>query len=180
MNPWRDHAVPAMRDEALYGDRVVRCFAERPACLLAMFDAARARRPQHDAVVCEGRRFSYANAGERSERIGAGLAALGVGAGDRVILFLSNRPEFVFVLLAVQRLGAIAVPVGVREQRPGLAYLLQQCGACAIVFDEALAERIPSPDEVPGLRLRLVVGEGMRSASASSNTMAQAPHCCSM
>ena len=49
MNPWRDHAVPAMRHEALYGDRVVRCFADRPASLLAMFDAARAGRPQADA-----------------------------------------------------------------------------------------------------------------------------------
>ncbi len=83
-----------------------------------MFDAARARRPQHDAVVCEGRRWSYGETGARSEGIAAGLAALGIGAGDRVILFLSNRPEFLFVLLAVQRLGAIAVPVGVREQRP--------------------------------------------------------------
>ena len=143
MNPWRDHAVPAMRHEALYGDRVVRCFADRPASLLAMFDAARARRPQHDAVVCEGQRWSYAETGARSERIAAGLAALGIGAGDRVILFLSNRPEFVFVLLAVQRLGAIAVPVGVREQRPGLAYVANQSGAKAIVFDDALVDRIP-------------------------------------
>ena len=119
MNPWRDHAVPAMRHEALYGDRVVRCFVDRPTSLLAMFEQARATRPAHDAVVCEGRRWSYAETGARSERIAAGLVALGIGAGDRVILFLANRPEFLFVLLAVQRLGAIAVPVGVREQRPG-------------------------------------------------------------
>ena len=155
MNPWRDHAVPAMRHEALYGDRVVRCFADRPASLLAMFDAVCARRPGHDAVVCEGRRWSYAETGARSERIAAGLAALGIGAGDRVILFLSNRPEFVFVLLAVQRLGAIAVPVGVREQRPGLAYVANQSGAKAIVFDEALVDRIPNSGEAPALQVRL-------------------------
>ena len=93
--------------------------------------------------------------GARSERIAAGLAALGIGAGDRVILFLSNRPEFLFVLLAVQRLGAIAVPVGVREQRPGLAYVASQCGAKAIVFDDALADRIPHGDEAPALQVRL-------------------------
>ena len=57
---WRDHAVPAMRAEALYGDRVVRCFAERPAGLLAMFDSALAARPDADAVVCDGARWSYA------------------------------------------------------------------------------------------------------------------------
>ena len=36
-------------------------------------------------------------------------------------MLIGNRPEFVFVLFALQRLGAIAVPIGVREQRPGLA-----------------------------------------------------------
>ena len=120
-----------------------------------MFDAARARRPQHDAVVYEGRRWSYAETGARSERITAGLAKLGIGAGDRVILFLSNRPEFLFVLLAVQRLGAIAVPVGVREQRPGLAYVASQSGARAIVFDDALSDRIPHGDEAPALQVCL-------------------------
>ena len=155
MNPWRDHAVPAMRHEALYGDRIVRCFADRPASLLAMFDGARARRPHHDAIVCEGRRWSYGETGVLSDRLAAGLATLGIGAGDRVILFLSNRPEFVFVLLAVQRLGAIAVPVGVREQRPGLAYVANQSGAKAIVFDDTMIDRIPQGDEAPALQLRL-------------------------
>ena len=155
MSPWRGHAVPAMRHEALYGDRIVRCFADRPASLLAMFDGARARRPHHDAIVCEGQRWSYGETGALSERLTAGLATLGIGAGDRVILFLSNRPEFVFVLLTVQRLGAIAVPVGVREQRPGLAYVANQSGAKAIVFDDTMIDRIPQGDEAPALQLRL-------------------------
>jgi len=171
MNPWRDHAMPAIRHEALYGDRVVRCFVDRPAGLLAMFDAARARRPQHDAIVCEGRRWSYAETSARSERIAAGLVVLGIGAGDRVILFLSNRPEFLFVLVAVQRLGAIAVPVGVREQRPGLAYVANQCGAKAIVFDDALVDRIPQGDEAAALQVRLPAS-GLAAADAAA---AEAP-----
>jgi len=169
MSHWRDHAVPTMRHEALYGDRVVRCFADRPASLLAMFDDARARRPQHDAVVYEGRRWSYAETGARSERVAAALAAQGVEAGERVILFLSNRPEFVFVLLAVQRLGAIAVPVGVREQRPGLAYVANQCGAKAIVFDDALVDRVPGDDEATTLRVR-VPAAGLAALEAAATS----------
>jgi long-chain acyl-CoA synthetase len=49
---WSGYAVPPMRDEALYGDRLVRCFAERPASLLAMFEHSVATRAEHDAVVC--------------------------------------------------------------------------------------------------------------------------------
>ena len=139
VNHWRDHAVPAMRDEALYGDRIVRCFAERPAGLAAMFARARTARPEADAIVADGVRWSYAQADAEAARIAAGLAALGIGARDRVVLLLGNRPEFRFVLLAVQRLGAIAVPVGIREQRPGIAYVAGQCDAKAIVFYDELA-----------------------------------------
>ena len=89
-----------------------------------------ARRAGHDAVVCEGRRWSYAQTDAEAARMRrwSGGARRGARA-TASLLFIDNRPEFVFVLLAVQRLGAIAVPVGVREQRPGLAYIANQCGA---------------------------------------------------
>jgi O-succinylbenzoic acid--CoA ligase len=141
---WNGHPLPRTRHEALYGHRVVRCFAERPAGLWDMFAAARAARPTHEAIVCEDRRWTYRDAADAAERLAAGLAAQGIRAGDRVLMLLGNRPEFPFVLLALQRLGAIAVPVGVREQAPGLAYIAGQCDAKAIVFDDELAERVPA------------------------------------
>ena len=140
---WAAYPLPRMHDEALYGDRVVRCFAERPAGLWAMFAAALGARPTHEALVCDERRWSYRETADAATRVAAAFAAQGIGAGDRVLMLLGNRPEFVFVLLALQRLGAIAVPVGVREQAPGLAYIAGQCGARAIVFDDELAERVP-------------------------------------
>ncbi|MEO7338584.1 MAG: AMP-binding protein, partial [Caldimonas sp.] len=135
MGFWSAHPVPPMRREAIGGDRIVRCFASRPASVHALFARAVVARGTHDAVVCEGRRWTYRETDAEVQRIALALAALGVVAGDRVGLLIGNRPEFVFVLFAVQRLGAIAVPIGVREQRPGLAYILAQCGAGAIVFD---------------------------------------------
>ncbi|CAN7230740.1 AMP-binding protein [Pseudorhodoferax sp. LjRoot39] len=159
MTTWHSVELPPMREEAVYGDRVVRCFVERPPSMHALLARAVALHPDQDAVVHDGQRWSYGALDAEVARIAGGLAAQGVQAGERVVLFMGNRPEFMSVLFAVQRLGAIAVPIGEREQRPGLAFMLQQCSACAIVFDAALAERIPSPDEVPSLRLRLVVGE---------------------
>ncbi|MBI3369115.1 MAG: AMP-binding protein [Burkholderiales bacterium] len=122
-NPWHGYPVPAMRHEALYGDRMVRCFAERPVSFAALFDRALHDSPDQEAVVCEGQRWSYARTEAEARRLAAGFAAQGIGTGDRVLMLLSNRPEFVFVLLALQRLNAIAVPVGVREQKPGLAFI---------------------------------------------------------
>jgi long-chain acyl-CoA synthetase len=154
-DPWHGYPVPAMRCEAVHGDRVVRCFTDRPASLLAMFAQAAAAAPGQEAMVFEGRRWTYADLDDSAVRLAASLAAQGLQAGDRVVMLLSNRPEFLQVLLALLRLGAIAVPVGVREQRPGLAFIAGQCGARAMVFDASLADRVPLPDEAPALTLRL-------------------------
>ena len=159
MNPWQEFPVPAMRHEALHGDRVVRCFADRPKSLYTMFAQAVAQRGAHEALVCDGQRWTYAQAAAEVGSIACGLAAAGVKPGDRVAMLIGNRPEFMFVLFALQGLGAIAVPLGVREQRPGLAYMLRQCSARAIVFDADLVQRVPDAAEVPSLSLRWCIGQ---------------------
>lgn len=175
MSPWHDLTVPAMRDEALFGDRVVRCFVERPASVLAMFEQSREAHPQGDAVVCDGCRWSYAETGAEAERLAAGFATRGIAVGDRVLMLLGNRPEFVFVVLALLRLGAIAVPVGIREQRPGLAYIAGQCEAKAIVFDDALADRVPTAADAPSLALRVAADALIAWPAAGDAAPAIAP-----
>ncbi len=156
---WQDHlALPAMRSETHFG-RTLRCFAARPGSLHAMFTLAAGREPAREAISFNGRRWTYAEATREIDRIAGGLASFGLQRGDRVVLFIGNCPEFVFVLFALQKIGAIAVPVGTREQGPGLAFIVNQCGATGIVFDDALAERIPDAATATGLRLRLPVGE---------------------
>ncbi|MEJ8857020.1 class I adenylate-forming enzyme family protein [Variovorax robiniae] len=170
MSHWQDFPVPPMRHEALNGDRVVRCFAERPTSLYAMFEHARATRASHDAIVCEGRRWSYAQTGDAGDRLASAFAARGIARGDRVLILIGNRPEFLFVLLALQRIGAIAVPVGIREQRPGLTYIASQCGAKAIVHDDVLADRVPEAADAPDLEQRIAVSL-LAALAAEPNTM---------
>ena len=173
MNPWQHYPVPATRHEALYGDRVVRCFTDRPKSFYALFAASVAARPGAQALVCEGQNWTYAECAEQVRQLAAGMAHHGVGRGDRAVLFIDNRPEFVLVLLALQHLGAIAVPVGVREQAPGLAYIVQQCGAKAIFCDAALADRLPGSVTAPALSLRVTVG--LAEDHARQNTLACIP-----
>jgi long-chain acyl-CoA synthetase len=158
-NHWLGYPVPARRREALAGDRIVSCFAERPGSMHALFARAVAERATHEALVSDEGRWTYAEAEREVARIAAGLAALGVARGDRVALLIGNRAAFFFVLFALQRVAAIAVPIGVREQRPGIAWMLAQCGARAIVFDGERADRIPEDAEVPSLRWRIAVDD---------------------
>ena len=158
MNTPKSHPVPAMHLETHFGDRLVRCFIDRPQSFYATFSAALAANPDGPAVIFNDSRWTYREAHAEVIRIAAGLAAREIRQGDRVAMFIGNRPEFIFVLYAIQYLGAIAVPIGTREQRPGLAYMLKQCGARAIVFDSDLAARIPDTTDVPALTLRVCIG----------------------
>lgn len=168
---WEDHvALPAMQAEQHFG-RTLRCFVQRPPSMHAMFSRAVAAGPAREAISFEGRRWSYAEAAAETDRIAAILAGKGLRRGQRVVMFISNRPEFVFVLFALQKLGAIAVPVGTREQAPGLAFIVNQCGATGIVFDDMLADRIPDAEAAPGLAWRLSL-DGLARTDAAADVPA--------
>ncbi len=160
MIDWQQHiSLPAMRTETHFGDRVLRCFVDRPPSLYAMLEHAVARYPDSEALACGDQRWSYRQLNADVDRIAAGFAKHGIRSGERVVMFIGNRLEFISVLFALQKIGAIAVPVGTREQGPGLAYILQQCGAAAIVFDEALLPRLPDRDAAPHLRLHICISD---------------------
>lgn len=138
----RTWSPPAVRNELHFG-RLMPCFAERPRNLVELLAQTVSRHGDAEAVVDSAKRLTYRDLHEASLRVAAGWAAEGVGAGDRIVLFVTNRHEFMIALVAAFYLGAIAVPVNVREERDGLAFVLNQCQAKAIVFDAALAARMP-------------------------------------
>ena len=95
------------------------------------------------------------------------MARHGVAQGDRVALLLGNRIEFVLVLFAAAHLGAVSVPISTREQAPGLAYMLNHCGARLVVHEAELGGLLPTSGAAPALQVRVAVG-----ASAGSVTFA--------
>jgi long-chain acyl-CoA synthetase len=149
---WRGFSIPDRRQEAHFGDRVVPCFVEREDCLHALFQATVAKHGERLALVCDSQRWTWRQLAEVSARAASGFLKLGLQAGDRVVLYQSNHPSFVVALMALQRLGVIAVAVGPREQKEGLAWIVQHCGARGLVCDADLVERLPGPLEAPKLQ----------------------------
>ncbi|MEN2980551.1 class I adenylate-forming enzyme family protein [Tistrella bauzanensis] len=150
--------VPTIRRELHFGDRILSCYADRPADLTALLRDSFARLPDAEAVIDGDRRITYATLDEAADRLAGGLAARGIVQGDRVGLLLNNRAEFVIAWVACIRLGVIAVPLNTREQKPELAYVLGNCGARAVIFEAELGARLPDPDDVVCLDLKIVVG----------------------
>jgi acyl-CoA synthetase (AMP-forming)/AMP-acid ligase II len=158
MKTWRDQA-PALRAERHFGDRVVQCFAERPSGLRQMLEDAVARNPGGEALVVGQTRLSWRALHDSVASAAGVFAQRGIRPGDRVALLLGNRAEFPLAFLAAARLGAIAVPIGVREQKPGLEYILRHCGASLLVHEAELADRLPGREETPELCGRLTADE---------------------
>jgi long-chain acyl-CoA synthetase len=170
---WNYGSDVAIRYERHFDDRVMPCFARRPSGPYEAFEQAVAARPNVEALIAGDVRLTYAELNERVARAAGGFAQRGVAAGDRVAMLLSNRVEFVTTLLATLRLGAIAVPMGTRLQTPEIAYIVQHSGAKVLVHDADLAARLPTPGDVPALRLRVSAG-GAADGSESYERLEQA------
>ena len=75
------------------------------------------------------------------DRVGAladALSRRGVRAGDRVMILMLNRTEFVESVLAANMLGGIAVPVNFRLTAPEIAYLVTNCESRVLITEPAL------------------------------------------
>lgn len=82
---------------------------------LATFLTQTARRlPDHPGIIWGSQRWSWAEIEAQAAALAAGLAALGVAKGERVLLHSKNCPEMIVAMYATFRLGAVFVPTNFR------------------------------------------------------------------
>lgn len=143
LTPWRLPTGQALRRESHFDSRVVRCFASRPSGVATMLHEAAERHPQLEALVDGAQRWTWAQLKDASARIATGLQRLGVMRGDRVALLMANRAEFVLAFYAIAHRGAVAVPLSPRDSAKGIAFILDQCSACAVIAQSDLAHLLP-------------------------------------
>lgn len=151
---------PDTRLEVHYGDRILRCFVERPATIDQVFREAVARAPDRTALVLGRERLAYAELDRRVTAVASNLLARGLRPGDRVALLLGNGFAFVEMVLACARAGLVVVPMNIRQRRPEIEFVLAQCGAVALIYDGEHAENLPERDETSILEHVFAVGDG--------------------
>jgi fatty-acyl-CoA synthase len=91
------------------------------------------------AVVHGARRYSWAQCRERSARLAAALAALGVGRLDTVSVMLPNTPEMVEAHYAVPALNAVLNTLNTRLDAAMLAWQMNHCEAKVLITDREFA-----------------------------------------
>jgi fatty-acyl-CoA synthase len=88
------------------------------------------------AIVCDDRRFTYAEFAERAGRLGGALRELGVEAGDRVAFLSSNCHRLLEAYYGVLEAGAVLLPLNIRLAAPELAYILNDSEAKVLFFEK--------------------------------------------
>ena len=87
-----------------------------------------------EALYFNGRRWSFAELSRSVDRLARGLLALGVQPGEKVALWMVNRPEFIEAMFAVIKIGAILVPINTRLRTEDTAYILGQSDSAALLI----------------------------------------------
>ena len=118
------------------------------------------------AIISRGRPTTYGALREQIEHVRGGLANLGVGKGDRVVLLCSNGRYFVEVYLAALGLGAVTVPLNPASPAPEIEREVHTVGAKVVVVEPLAAHawaqidraRLPTVERVVATERGTVAG----------------------
>jgi benzoate-CoA ligase family protein len=104
-------------------------------------DAGRGARP---AYLAAGSSLSYAELLARANRMGGLLRELGVRREERVLLVLDDSFLFPAAFMGAVRIGAVPVPVSVREHRVNFRHFIQDSEARTVICDLSILDRLRS------------------------------------
>jgi fatty-acyl-CoA synthase len=102
--------------------------------LSSLLDGRTPRLPEAVALLDRDRPVTHTALADEAARLAAGFRSIGVGAGDRVALWLPNLPAWLATFFACGRLGAIAVSVNTRFRSHEVQDIVGRAGCKAIVF----------------------------------------------
>lgn len=90
--------------------------------------------PDNEAVVFQDQRIRYRDLQDYSNRFAKGLMAIGLEKGDKVSVWISNRPEWVIAKFGVAKIGGILVPINTRFKVSETKYILEQSDSKSLIM----------------------------------------------
>ncbi len=103
--------------------------------------------------------YSFSQIAEQSQRWAAALRDIGVRKGDRVIVVLPKIPAWLFAMLGLLRLGAVAIPGAEQLRAKDLLFRANHAGATVVIAHAANAGEVDAiAADTPDLQHYLIVG----------------------
>ena len=131
----------------------------------AMLDRPVALYPEREAIAFHDVSITFRELEGLVNAFGNALRGIGIGRGDRVCLFMTNRPEYVIAFFALAKIGAVSSPMNPSYKEREVAYQLGDAEAVAVVVQQDLSPLVRAVrGEVPKLKHVIVVGPGVTPA----------------
>ncbi|MBQ8624344.1 MAG: AMP-binding protein [Oscillospiraceae bacterium] len=115
------------------------------------------------------RRFTFADIKRASSQTANYLKSLGIKRGDKVLLILKRHYQFWLVMIALHKLGAVAIPATNQLKEHDISYRINKAGVKMVICtaDDGVAEQVDiASKETPTLETKLIVNgqrDGWRS-----------------
>ena len=116
-----------------------------------------AMKPHATAFKFRGVSTTWAQLHDRVGRVAAALQRRGVAFGDRVLILMLNSTAVIETILAINTLGAIAVPINVRLAPGEIAYIIDDADGDVLIVDAPLAPIVPAVCGLTGRIKRVIV-----------------------
>jgi O-succinylbenzoic acid--CoA ligase len=107
-----------------------------------------AAHPARPALITPGATWDFATLSQRANDMAAHLAARGLRPGDRLAILAANSADYVALIHAAPRCGAVLVPLNTRLSPAELAFQVADSSATLLIADAqhiGLAAHIPAP-----------------------------------
>ncbi|KAF9161761.1 hypothetical protein DFQ26_004165 [Actinomortierella ambigua] len=106
------------------------------------FEEAYKRHPTKEALVFEGRSYTFEDIQQESNRVANWLLSKGVKRGDIVSLFMQNKPEFLFCWLGLNKVGATGAFINNNLTGKPLTHSLRTAASKMLIMDAEIPEAI--------------------------------------
>lgn len=116
--------------------------------------------PNKEYLYTSSKALTYQDLYERVNALAFSFNLLGVTKGDRVALYLRNKPEFLYTWLALNRIGAIMVPVNTSLLKKEVSFILNDSEVVGLVGEEDVIKDVldPAVSECQSIRFTITTG----------------------
>jgi len=97
------------------------------------FDKVCEKYPHRPAIIFLGEKFTYARLRDLIDRFATALNRLGVRKGDKVMLYITNSAQWVISFFAIQKIGAVVVPVAPIYTSFEIEYMINDAGVETVI-----------------------------------------------
>jgi long-chain acyl-CoA synthetase len=132
------------------------------------------RFPENEAVLFKGVNLTYRELDALVNAFANALLDLGILEGQKVCLFMTNRPEYLISWFAATRIGAIVSPMNPAYKEREVAYQLSNSEAAAVVVQHELLPLVEAVrSETPALDYVITVSSNQQIPSAHTLSFSQ-------